>query len=663
MFSYINNILEDRRINKRTLAFGISFVLAAFAITKSSLVQRLKDRIMGSKVSCCQNDKVQEIAKVDDQVKVETRGTLNVVYGTTGGNSARLAANLIAEAKKHKYQPKLIHLGDFDATNFTNMDRAIFVISTYGVGGPTSDAQVFYEWISQQEDPKLLSHMKYTVFGLGNSTFENFAGFGVKIDSKLEQLGAKRLYPLGKGDAAEDTTDQDFNKWKDNIWNVLNEEFQLQETTLRELRKAEAGFELKIVQGASELDFDHYTFEEQKIESKLREYFNATNVPVKEIRELRQKPDESSCLHIDFDISSTGFKYDTAGNLGVYPENDQKSIQDFATLQGYSLEDVFVLEPSQERTKLPLPSPMKVSTFLSKFCDLFGPVNKTILQGLAELSGNQQFIIDCEKWVSDSQGFEENIREKNHSIFSLSKQYKIRIPLLSLIKISNRIFPRFYTISSSNLSNPKDLHMCISISKVKDPSGTRNGQASSFFTALKSNYQGKKVRIFHQESTFKLPQDKEKPIIMVGPGAGLAPFRAFLQEKQFLEDSKQNTKFGESVLYFGCRGKKVDYIYKNDLESFEKSKICNQLRLAFSRDGPNKVYVQDLMQQDLEQIADLFLNKQGTIYVCGSKAVGESVKEFIINMYQEKEGLVPYLAYSKIAELESEKRVIMEVWG
>lgn len=107
------------------------------------------------------------------------------------------------------------------------MDRAIFVISTYGVGGPTNDAQVFYDWIQQQENSTLFSHLKYVVFGLGNSTFENFAGFGVKIDAKLESLGAKRLYPLGKGNAAEDTTDQDFNKWKENLWATLNEEFKV----------------------------------------------------------------------------------------------------------------------------------------------------------------------------------------------------------------------------------------------------------------------------------------------------------------------------------------------------------------------------------------------------------------------------------------------------
>lgn len=101
----------------------------------------------------------------------------------------------------------MIHLGDFEATHFSNLDRAIFVISTYGTGGPTGDAYAFYDWIQLQDNASLFSHLKYTVFGLGNSTFENFAGFGVKIDAKLESLGAKRLYPLGKGNAAEDTTD------------------------------------------------------------------------------------------------------------------------------------------------------------------------------------------------------------------------------------------------------------------------------------------------------------------------------------------------------------------------------------------------------------------------------------------------------------------------
>lgn len=122
------------------------------------------------------------------------------MYGTTGGNSGRLAANLLAEARTHNYAGKLIHLGDFESNSFLSMKRAIFVVSTYGVGGPTIDARPFYEWLEPlDEDSDLLAHLSYTVFGLGNSTFANFAGFGVKINEKLAMLSAKCVYPLGKG--------------------------------------------------------------------------------------------------------------------------------------------------------------------------------------------------------------------------------------------------------------------------------------------------------------------------------------------------------------------------------------------------------------------------------------------------------------------------------
>lgn len=194
--------------------------------------------------------------------------------------------------------------------------RAIFVVSTYGVGGPTNDAKKFAAWFENLSENNQLSDMSFTVFALGNSTFEKFAGYGKSIDAKLESLGAKRVFPLGTGNAAEDTTDGDFESWKDSgLWSSLNAVYPLTEQSVKSLREESAGIIISENISGSECDWEKYSFEEGVVEGKLREYFEASSLKINEIKELRST--DPQCLHID--LASTGFEYTTSGNLGVYP--------------------------------------------------------------------------------------------------------------------------------------------------------------------------------------------------------------------------------------------------------------------------------------------------------------------------------------------------------
>ncbi|EGR31364.1 nadph-cytochrome p450 reductase, putative, partial [Ichthyophthirius multifiliis] len=599
--------------------------------------------------------------------KIKTRGLLTIYYGTRSGTSQRFAYDILLEAEKNHYQANLINLSEFEPNQFISSKYCIFLLSTYGKGGPTNDAAKFFDWLNNQKDTKLLSDMKYTIFGLGNSSYDEFCGMSVKTNNKLQELGARLLYQFGKGDAGKDSTVQDFVNWKQDLWDCLNGEFKIQEISRKELSENNCPIGIQEIKNDKEINLENFSFGQiAQLSHTFEEYFNSQLFEIQNIREIRQKSKISTpCYEIEFNLGKQ--IYQTAGNIAIFPENSNEKIQEFASLLNLDLEKTIKINPKNMQVKIPIPNPIKIKTFLQKFCDFQGPINRAILQSLKFflLEEKQRALFD--EWTSNTVLFEQNIIQKKHSLLSLVKTFQIQIPLLNLILLSPIIMPRYYTISSSQKLSPSSFQILVSVLEVQRPDGQyEEGQCSQYFSSLlKEGFKGKKVRAFFEQSTFQVPQSAESPIVMVSAGAGLAPMRALLKEKQFYEQKdEQNQIFGEILLYFGCRNDNQDFIYKEELQNFQKEHVCEKQRFAFSQQqGKEKQYVQDLMKEDLDILHEQLIQKKGYLYVCGSKLMGESIKELIAQILQEKEGVMPYLANVKVQEMEKQGKIKMEIWG
>ena len=307
-------------------------------------------------------------------------------------------------------------------------------------------------------------------------------------------------------------------------------------------------FEAIISKEFEEIDLETYDIKAhgKEYEFQTKQYMQSKSCPISTIYELRQNNEFGSTLHLDIDISQAEISYKTAQNILIYPENDIESVEEVAKILDYSLDDKIVLEENKDfqgklKFKHPFPSPLSVQNFLIKFCDLHGPLRKKTLKDISE------FVIDPEAkkklfYLSSTEGkfdFDTQITKEYKSLYDIIIENKIKIPITQFIRISSLIAPRYFTIASSNIKYPTNIQICTSVLQIQILNKrTKIGLCSSYFKKILNDFKNKKtirVRALVKESTFTLPHDTNTPIIMVGPGAGLAPFRGFIQEKEVLE--------------------------------------------------------------------------------------------------------------------------------
>lgn len=214
--------------------------------------------------------------------------------------------------------------------------------------------------------------------------------------------------------------------------------------------------------------------------------------------------------------------------------------------------------------------------------------------------------------------------------------------------------------------HPKSLHIVVSL--VSDPlvsgknwSGLVSQQLGKLYEDYKANKQVK-LRITVQSSTFVLPELDNTPTIMIGPGTGIAPFRAFLQEKAASkEQNGHSPRFGRVVLYFGCRKKDSDYLYREEMQAWASNLTIDDYFVAFSRESNQKVYVQHLLKQNAEEVVRLIVEQRAHFYVCGATSMGHEVKSLVQQMLNEKLGPVDGKKF--LVDMEARKAFVMELWG
>jgi len=306
---------------------------------------------------------------------------------------------------------------------------------------------------------------------------------------------------------------------------------------------------------------------------------------------------------------------------------------------------------------------------LVSFADILGHVRHSMLKQLiAYVQDPQEKSWARSLAAADHRAqFKEAVEESHHSLFTLltGPLSSARIPLADLLHIVNPIQPRYYTISSSSSYYPDNVHITVSVTETKTKAGkTFTGLCSGFLQSLVPGVST--ARVFVRASTFRLPKSLASPVLLIGPGTGLAPMRALLQERQFLlENSGEATKPGDCLLFFGCKHEQMDYIYRDEIERFQENKTLTNLYTAFSRDGPRKVYVQNLMTEDASlgaRLVDLIVQQGGSVFVCGATAMGSDVMAAVVSLLKKHQNLSTEEATSIVKKLQEKGRYVQELW-
>jgi NADPH-ferrihemoprotein reductase len=612
--------------------------------------------------------------------KMEDEGKNCVIfYGSQTGTAEDYASRLAKEGKsRFGLDTMVADLEDYDYENLDAIPRdkvVMFVLATYGEGEPTDNAVDFYEFItgedvsfSESADPPL-DNLRYVAFGLGNNTYEHYNSMVRHVNKALEKMGAHRIGEPGEGDDGAGTMEEDFLAWKEPMWAALAETMNLEE------REAvyEPIFGITEREVLTKESPEVYLGEPNKmhLEGTAKGPFNAHNpyiAPIAESKELFNVKDRN-CLHMEVDISGSNLSYQTGDHLAVWPTNPGQEVDEFLGILG--LEDkrdtvisVKALEPT---AKVPFPTPTTYDAIIRYHLEICAPVSRQFLGTLAAFAPDESIKTEMAKLGDDKDYFHEKVSNNHYNIARtlsvVSQGAKwTNVPFSAFIEGLTKLQPRYYSISSSSLVQPKKISITAVVEQQIIPGRVDpfKGVATNYLFALKqkqngdpnpepfglsyeimgprNKYDGIHVPVHVRHSNFKLPSDPSKPVILIGPGTGVAPMRGFVQERA--RQAQDGIDVGRTLLFFGCRKAEEDFLYESEWKEYKEA-LGDKFELitAFSREGSKKVYVQHRLKEHADEVNDL-LQKKAYLYVCGDAAnMAREVNTVLAQIIAEKRGL------------------------
>ncbi len=559
---------------------------------------------------------------------------LAVLFGSNMGTAEELARSIADSGEAQGFETTLAGLDDHAGKLPT--DGAVAIVCASYNGGPPDNAGAFLKSL-RDAAPGSLSGVRYTVFGCGNRDWAStYQAIPRQIDELLAAKGAERIHVRGEGDAKVDL-DGDFQAWNEPLLPALAEKL---------------GVTLEADIGTAQEPLYQVQAVDKPPVNPIIGGTGALPMRVLVNREL-QKPDASgrSTRHIEV-LLPDGVSYRAGDHLSIVPQNAaalvERALRRFAFAPGAHV----MLEAAEgRRANLPVGEAIAVHRLLSDFVELQHPATRKQIQTMAQHT-RCPFTRPKLEALLDEERFRAEILAKRKSVLDLLEEHPAcELPFAAFLEMLPLMTPRYYSISSSPMA---DGNRCsITVAVVEGPA--RSG--AGVYQGVCSNHLlrqagGATVQAFVKETKvgFRLPVDPAAPIVMIGPGTGLAPFRGFLRERAALK--AQGRTLGPAMLFFGCRHPEQDFIYADELEEQAASGIVD-LHIAFSRHDGKKTYVQDLLNQQADRVRSL-IDQGAIVYVCGDGGRMEpDVKRALVAMYDE----------AFVARLATDNRYVLDVWA
>ena len=567
---------------------------------------------------------------------------LLVLYGSDTGTAEGVARELADTASLHGVRTEVSPLND-QIGKLPKEGAVVIVTSSYN-GKPPSNAGQFVQWL-QEIKPSELEGVHYAVFGCGDhnwaSTYQDVPRF---IDEQLAEKGATRFSKRGEGDVSGDFEGQ-LDEWKKRMWADAIKAFGLELNENAD--KERSTLSLQFVRGLGE--------------SPLARSYEAAHASIAENRELQSADSDRSTRHIEIALPPD-VEYQEGDHLGVLPKNSQTNVSRILHRFGLKGTDQVTLSASgRSAGHLPLGRPVSLHDLLSYSVEVQEAATRAQIRELAAFTVCPPHRHELEE-LTEEGVYQEQILKKRISMLDLLEKYEAcDMPFERFLELLRPLKPRYYSISSSPRVNPGQASITVGV--VRGPAWSGRGEYRGVASNdLAERQAGDDVVMFVRtpESRFQLPEDPETPIIMVGPGTGVAPFRGFLQAREVLK--REGKTLGEAHLYFGCRNDR-DFIYRDELEQFEKDGVVT-VHTAFSRkEGMPKTYVQHLMAEHAETLISI-LGRGGRLYVCGDGSkMAPDVEAALQKAYQSVHGTGGQEAQNWLSHLQDTGMYAKDVWA
>ncbi|MEZ6964403.1 assimilatory sulfite reductase (NADPH) flavoprotein subunit [Aeromonas sp. S9(2024)] len=535
-------------------------------------------------------------------------GSLTILYGSQTGNAKGVASAIKAQAEARGLPVTLTSMADYKPKQLKKETHLLVVVSTYGEGEPPESAVDLYEQLKKGKVGKL-EGLKFAVLGLGDSSYEFFCQTGKDFDSLLTKAGADRVHEL----ASLDVDYQDAAKaWGEQALNAI----------AATLSAGPAG---SSVASAVQQAVGHSQYSKE----------NPFPARLSVNQKITGRDSTKDIRHIEISLEESGIRYQPGDALGIWFDNDADLVGEVLALAHLSGDEATARGSLRE--------------VLSRELELTR-LHGGFITGLAEISDNAA--------LKDLAGDKAQVNAlvASAQVVDVLKRFPTELTAEQLLGLLRPLTPRLYSIASSQSEVEEEVHLTVGVVRYPQEDGTvRSGAASSYLADRLPEDAEVRVFVEHNDN-FRLPANPDAPVIMVGPGTGIAPFRAFLQERE------AQGADGKNWLFFGNPHFTQDFLYQVEWQRYVKSGLLSKISLAFSRDQANKIYVQDRLREAGLELYQ-WLEAGAHFYVCGdANHMAKDVQEALLDVIAEHGQKSREEAEEYLSELRRAKRYQRDVY-
>ncbi|WP_299263548.1 assimilatory sulfite reductase (NADPH) flavoprotein subunit [uncultured Psychrosphaera sp.] len=538
---------------------------------------------------------------------------LTILYGSQTGNAKGVANQLKAQAESRGLAVKLVNMADFKPNQLKKEKFIAIAVSTYGEGEPPEDAENLHEFLSSKKAPKL-DGVKVAVIGLGDSSYEFFCQTAIDFEEKLTALGAQAIVPRAELDVDYDDAAA--------IWiSSAVDAFE------PDLKASQQSGQVAPVAGTS-------------VSAQTSQYSkkNPFAAELSVVQKITGRDSTKDVRHVEISLEDSGITYQTGDALGVYFLNDENLVDELLKQVELTGTENVTLGNETLSVRQALIEKLELTQSYPGFVEKY-----------AQATNNAELL----KIAEDKAALREYIEARQ--IFDVIAQNPAKLDAQVLVDCARKLQARLYSIASSQTEVEEEVHLTVGLVAFDAFDSEHLGGCSGYLARRAEEGASVKVFVEHNDN-FRLPSDDNTPMIMVGPGTGIAPFRAFLQER----DARGSE--GKNWLFFGNPNFTQDFLYQVEVQGYVKSGLLTNVDLAFSRDQAEKIYVQDRLR---EQGAGVFawLEQGAHFYVCGdANHMAKDVHQVLLDIVKAHGGKNDEQAEQYLKDLRSTNRYQKDVY-